>query len=194
MLYETDWSSLSPPSIVSGAATPRMDEIAAGEALALKEDASYTCLPTPSNEPESGPIADFWITALRNHAGVRSFLSIRDIDALKHLTDVQLSYLPGRVHPATGQDAKTEGATGPVGYKLLFFFSPNEYFEDEVLEKTYIYKPEINWVGDYVYERSEGTQIRWKDGKDLTKDFQSKTQRSKRQSLSLYLSQTSSAY
>ena len=58
-------------------------------------------------------------------------------------------------------------------------FSPNEYFENEVLEKTYYYLPEIDWEGEFVYDRAEGTEIRWKEDKDLTKEVQVKKQRNK---------------
>lgn len=44
--------------------------------------------------------------------------------ALKHLTDIKLEYLD----------------TKQAGFKLLFSFSPNEFFEDSVLTKTYYYQ------------------------------------------------------
>jgi hypothetical protein len=84
---------------------------------------------------------------------------------LKHLTDIQISYLPSS-EPA-------------LGYKLSFVFSPNDYFENSVLEKTYIYQKEVGYAGDFIYERALGTDIKWKEDKDLTKVVEVKKQRNK---------------
>ena len=89
----------------------------------------------------------------------------RDAGALKHLTDITLEYLPS-------SDPKP-------GFKLLFRFSPNEYFENEVLEKTYVYQEEVGYSGDFVYDRAIGCEIKWKEDKDLTKEFEIKKQRNK---------------
>jgi nucleosome assembly protein 1-like 1 len=65
------------------------------------------------------------------------------------------------------------------GFKLNFHFSPNEYFEDAVLSKSYLYQDEIGYRGDFVYERAIGTTIKWKEDKDLTKQVEIKRQRNK---------------
>lgn len=153
-----------------------MDEIEAGEKQAKEDDEEYEPLPKVEGKPESAPIPDFWPTVLRRHPGVQALLSVRDLEALKHLKDVRLSYLQGA--------AGDEGKESRMGYKLLFYFAPNEFFENDVLEKTYFYKPDIDWAGDFVYDHAEGTEIRWKEGEDLTKDVQTKTQRSKSASVS----------
>lgn len=66
-----------------------------------------------------------------------------------------------------------------LGFKLSFVFSPNAYFENEVLEKTYIYQNEVGYAGDFAYDRAVGTEIKWKADKDLTKEFEIKKQRNK---------------
>lgn len=114
--------------------------------------------------PKTAPISEFWLTALRNHIGISELITDRDAGALKHLIDVRLSYL--------------ESAEKP-GFKLSFIFEPNEYFENEVLEKTYIYQSEIDYSGDFMYDRAIGTEIKWKEEKDLTKEFEIKKQRNK---------------
>jgi len=48
-----------------------------------------------------------------------------------------------------------------------------------VLEKTYVYQEEVGYSGDFVYDRAIGTQIKWKEDKDLTKEFEIKKQRNK---------------
>ncbi|KAI5116844.1 hypothetical protein M0805_006076 [Coniferiporia weirii] len=150
-------------AIISGAAAPTAEEIEAGEAEATKDDDEYTPLPKDSNA--TAPIESFWLTALRNHLGISELINDRDADALEHLSDIQISYLlPNEDRP---------------GFKLIFYFSPNDFFEDTVLEKTYLYRSEIDWSGDYIYERSIGTKIKWKEDKDLTKEVEVKKQRNK---------------
>jgi nucleosome assembly protein 1-like 1 len=82
------------------------------------------------------------------------------------LTDIKLSYLE---------------ADKP-GFKLTFLFSENEFFENAELEKTYYYQAEVGYGGDFVYERAEGTEIKWKADKDLTKTVEVKKQRNKSES------------
>jgi nucleosome assembly protein 1-like 1 len=110
-------------------------------------------------------IPEFWLTALRNHWGLSNLITDRDAAALKHLLDITISYLP-------------ESEPNP-GFKLSFVFSPNEFFENEVLDKTYVYQAEVSYSGDFVYDRAIGTEIRWKGDNDLTKEFEIKKQRNK---------------
>ena len=149
--------------IIHGTSKPTKEEIEEGEKEFSEIEEEYEPLPTDSTE--SAPIEHFWLTALRNHLGINELITDRDEAALKHLTDVTISYLP-----------KTENR---LGYKLSFHFSENEFFEDKVLEKTYIYKPDIDVSGDFIYERALGTQIKWKEDKDLTKEVEVKKQRNK---------------
>jgi hypothetical protein len=114
------------------------------------------------------------------------------VPVLRHLIDVRLSYLSGTTtflspisdvaaklaNTSLDLDADSEhkqngaGAGGP-GYKLSFVFEPNDWFENEVLEKTYVYRKELDWLRNTVVGRSEGTPIRWKSAeKDLTKNVE----------------------
>lgn len=104
------------------------------------------------------------MTALSNHIGISEQITEADRGALKFLTDIRLSYLPDANQP---------------GFKLTFYFDKNEFFDNEVLEKIYYYKPEIDYSGDFVYDHATGTEIKWKEDKDLTKEFEVKKQRNK---------------
>jgi nucleosome assembly protein 1-like 1 len=42
-----------------------------------------------------------------------------------------------------------------------------------------VYREEVGYSGDFVYDRAIGTEIKWKDEKDLTKEFEIKKQRNK---------------
>lgn len=168
--------------ITSGQSAPTLPEIAAGEAQSLKDDPSHATLPPPSpSEPVShsvpaanpGPgVPEFWLTALRNHVGISELINERDAEALKHLTDVRVSYLP--------EDGdKTVDEASALGFKLSFHFAENGFFANTVLTKTYIYRNELGYEGDFVYDHALGCEIKWKEDKDLTKSFEIKKQRNK---------------
>ncbi|KAF9496992.1 NAP-domain-containing protein [Pleurotus eryngii] len=157
-------------AIISGTSEPTPEEIEEGEKQTAKDDGDdYTPLPkdAPASEDALTGIPEFWLTALRNHPALSELITDRDTGALKHLTDIRIEYLP-----SDKPDSKP-------GFKLLFTFSPNEYFDNEVLEKTYVYQEEVGYSGDFVYDRAIGTEIKWKDDKDLTKEFEIKKQRNK---------------
>ncbi|KAJ8597143.1 NAP-domain-containing protein [Rhizopogon salebrosus TDB-379] len=151
-------------AIISGASQATAEEIEAGTQASLKDDPSYTPL---SKDAEGTPAAipEFWLTALRNHVGLSEIITERDAGALKSLTDIRLSYL--------------SNDSPKPGFKITFIFSPNDFFENEILEKTYLYQEEVGYSGDFVYDRAIGTDIKWKEDKDLTKEFEIKKQRNK---------------
>jgi len=153
-------------AIISGTESASKEEVKAGEEAELKDDDEYQALPEDV-VPSPNGIPDFWLTALRNHIVLSELITERDEAALKHLTDIQLEYL---------DDSKPDSKPG---YKFKFFFSPNEFFENDVLEKTYYYQSEVGYSGDFVYDRATGTEIRWKEDKDLTKEYEIKKQRNK---------------
>jgi len=150
-------------AIISGSASATTEEIAAGEAQSLKDDPDHKSLPSDVTSDPAG-IPEFWLTALRNHIGLSEIITDRDAEALKHLLDIRLSYL--------GKEEKP-------GFKLTFVFSTNDYFENDVLVKTYMYQEEVAYSGDFAYDQAIGTEIRWKEDKDLTKEFEIKKQRNK---------------
>ncbi|KAG1896372.1 NAP-domain-containing protein [Suillus fuscotomentosus] len=150
-------------AIISGAAQATAEEIEAGSQASLKDDPLYT--PLPSDEGVPAAIPEFWLTALRNHVGLSEIITERDASALKNLTDIRLSYLPSD--------------SPKPGFKISFIFSPNDYFENDVLDKTYLYQEEVGYTGDFVYDHAIGTEIKWKEEKDLTKEFEIKKQRNK---------------
>jgi nucleosome assembly protein 1-like 1 len=94
----------------------------------------------------------------------------RDSAALKHLVDVRLEYV---------KDEDTPTTPGRPGFKILFEFSPNDFFGNKILDKTYLYSAEVGYSGDFVYDCAIGTKIQWKEDKDLTKEFEIKKQRNK---------------
>ncbi|KAF8906346.1 hypothetical protein CPB85DRAFT_1313903 [Mucidula mucida] len=134
-------------AILSGAAAPTTEEMEAGEKQLDRRIA----------------IPEFWLTALRNHIGLSELITDRDAAALKHVIDIRLSYLDN----LSQLDAKP-------GFKITFLFSPNEFFDNETLEKTYYYQEKAGYFGDMAYDHAVGTEIKWKEDKDLTKDLKSR--------------------
>ncbi|KAH9920506.1 nucleosome assembly protein [Epithele typhae] len=151
-------------AIITGTAPPTAEEIEAGEKASLKDDPDYVSLPDDV-QPSATGIPEFWLTALRTHVHLGEIITDRDAEALKSLKDVRLEYLPS--------------SEPRPGFKILFHFGPNEFFENEVLEKTYLYQEEVGYSGDFMYDRAVGTEIKWKEEKDLTKKFEVKRQRNK---------------
>lgn len=163
-------------AIIEGKEEPTEEEIKTGYKVDLEEDSDdedeEEAAPkereiVPADEAAKGPkgIPGFWLTALSNHAGISELITERDEEALKHLIDVRVEYL----------------GDGKPGFKLLFEFQDgaSAFFENKILEKTYYYQEEVGSLGDFVYDRAEGTDIKWKTGKDLTVRVETKKQRNK---------------
>ncbi|KAJ9101128.1 hypothetical protein QFC21_003346 [Naganishia friedmannii] len=154
--------------IIAGKAEPSEDEVHAGNAADDDDDEEEEGARVEEiNEDGSSDapkgIPEFWLTALKNHSIIGEQITENDEEALKHLTDIKLEYLD----------------TKQAGFKLLFHFSPNEFFEDSILTKTYYYQEDIGYGGEFVYDKAVGHEIKWKEDKDLTKTVEIKKQRNK---------------
>lgn len=152
--------------IISGKAEPTAEEIKSGEEQTLKDDPEATPLPADvadSKESAGAGIPEFWLTVLKNHIAISELVTANDEAALRHLTDITLEY---------------SGSDKP-GFKLLFHFSPNEFFDNDVLTKEYKYQEELGYGGDYVYDHATGCTINWKEDKNLTEEVEVKRQRNK---------------
>ncbi|KAF3329200.1 NAP1-related protein 2-like isoform X5 [Carex littledalei] len=90
-------------------------------------------------------IQDFWLTAFLSHPVLGDILSKEDKEILKHMVSLELE---------EAKDVKS-------GYSITLNFSPNPYFEDKKLTKTYCYDEEGN-----LSIRCE--PIKWKEGKGIT--------------------------
>jgi nucleosome assembly protein 1-like 1 len=139
--------------IISGG-RPTLTELSAGAEDMHDDDKDYK--PPPLDPDNTAPIRDFWLIVIRNHVELGTMVEEKDVPALQSLIDIQFSFL----YP-----------TGPKpDFKLEFRFEANDFFINDVLEKTYYYKDEPDEFGDFQSDRSVGTNIQWKDGRKLTKD------------------------
>ena len=151
-------------AIISGESKATPEEVKAGIDVSKKEHEDDDDFEPIAAEGDVEAIPEFWLTALRNHPGITELITERDAEALKSLTDIQISYLP---------------SDGPAGYRLHFYFKPNDFFTNAVLTKTYLYQAEVGYTGDFIYDKAVGCEINWKVDKDLTKTYEIKKQRNK---------------
>ncbi|RYP41149.1 hypothetical protein DL769_011648 [Monosporascus sp. CRB-8-3] len=155
--------------IVNGKAEPSEDQIKAGEEESEEGDEGDKAAdksekteekPAEAAEKVSG-IPEFWLSAMKNQISLAEMITDRDEGALRYLTDIRMEYLD------------------KPGFRLLFDFAENEYFNNKTITKTYYYQNESGYGGDFIYDHAEGDKINWKEGKDLTVRIESKKQRNK---------------
>jgi len=156
--------------IVNGLEEPTEDEVAVGkakeeEAAAAKDDeetpAKTEDAPAVSEDKTMSGIPEFWLTAMKSNPSLLDIITDEDEPALRTLTDIRMEYLE------------------KPGFKLIFEFSDNDFFSDKILTKTYFYREESGYGGDFIYDHAEGHTINWKTNKNLTVKVESKKQRNK---------------
>ncbi|KAI9781347.1 MAG: hypothetical protein M1816_002415 [Peltula sp. TS41687] len=107
-------------------------------------------------------IPNFWPLVLEQAPPeVDQFIQPADSNVLaSHLLSIDVTRFEVSLPP---DPESTEG--NPRSVAIKFTFSPNDWFEDEVLEKKFWYRrAKIGWAGLV----SEPVRIRWKNGEDLT--------------------------
>lgn len=112
-----------------------------------------------ADEPEKG-IPGFWATVLARAELVQNE---KDADALTYLTDITCEAVSG-TSKQPGEDGEEDTEVETTGFKLTFTFKENPYFTNTVLTKSYHMLDD----DEPVLERSEGTEIDWKPGKNIT--------------------------
>ncbi|ETI23076.1 hypothetical protein G647_04872 [Cladophialophora carrionii CBS 160.54] len=149
--------------IVNGDAEPTEDEVAAGKAKDEEDEEDdeqeEEKKETPADDTKGIP--EFWLSAMKNQISLAELITDRDEDALRSLTDIRMEYLDR------------------PGFRLIFEFAPNDFFTNKTISKTYFYREESGYGGDFIYDHAEGDKIDWKAGKDLTVRVESKKQRNK---------------
>ncbi|KAL3981750.1 Nucleosome assembly protein (NAP) family protein [Acanthocheilonema viteae] len=116
------------------------------------------------NQPTKG-IPNFWLHLLKNVDHISDMIQEHDEPILQHLIDITCDV-----------------ETNPDSYTLTFYFEPNEYFVQTELKKCYILQvpPDDDDIFEYdgpVIINTKGTEIDWKDGKNVTKKIIKKKQK-----------------
>lgn len=150
--------------IVNGESEPSEQEVEAGEADEEEDEEAEAAKAEADKNAEgaadSKGIPEFWLSAMKN-SSLAETITDRDEEALKHLTDIRMEYLDR------------------PGFRLIFEFAENDFFNNKTISKTYYYQEENGYGGDFIYDHAEGDKIDWKAGKDLTVKVESKKQRNK---------------
>jgi nucleosome assembly protein 1-like 1 len=105
----------------------------------LKDDASVKGVP------------HYWLSVLQNCPATSILIEEVDIPILKHLKNID-----------------EELIADPMGLILRFHFEPNEFFENTVIEKKYVYKvatTDLYTFDGAEFDSCESTPIKWKEGK-----------------------------
>ena len=150
--------------IVNGDLEPTEEEVEAGKAEEEDEEAAPAESETkdePESKEDTKGIPEFWLSAMKNQVSLAEMINDRDEEALRPLSDIRMEYLDR------------------PGFRLIFEFAPNDFFTNKTLSKTYYYREENGFGGDFIYDHAEGDKIDWKAGKDVTVRVESKKQRNK---------------
>lgn len=151
-------------TIVNGGVEPTESEVEAGkeDEEEEEEEENKEAEEEKKDEGESmNGIPEFWLSAMKNQISLAEMITERDEEALKNLTDIRMEYLDR------------------PGFRLIFEFAENEFFTNKTISKTYYYKDENGYGGDFIYDHAEGSKIDWKADQDLTLRLESKKQRNK---------------
>lgn len=149
-------------TIINGGVEPTEAEVEAGKEDEEEDEENNDAEEKKETEDEAmAGIPEFWLSAMKNQISLAEMITERDEEALKQLTDIRMEYLD------------------QPGFRLIFEFSENEFFTNKTISKTYYYKDESGYGGDFIYDHAEGSKIDWKAEKDLTLRLESKKQRNK---------------
>lgn len=168
--------------IVSGDVEPTAQEIEEGQELAKKAqemwegDDEKPRLEEISEEDDEDEkdeedeeadkdikgIPEFWLTALKNIPEISEIITEKDAEALSFVTDIRMKYLD------------------KPGFALEFEFAENPFFTNKIVNKSYYYKEEPGYGGDYIYDRAIGDEINWTSPEqNLTVKIEKRKQRNK---------------
>jgi len=113
--------------------------------------------------PEVKGVPQFWVSAMTHNETVGELITEDDVDCLEYLLDVSCVDRP---------DGK--------GFALRFRFAPNEYFNNDVLTKTYDVPNLMLSSDEPLLKGVRGTKVDWKsDDRALTYRMVKKKQRGK---------------
>ncbi|VDO31332.1 nucleosome assembly protein 1, putative [Brugia malayi] len=154
-------------AIITGTYEPTDDEtnypILHGYTKEEIEQMEKASAPEP-NQPTKG-VPNFWLHLLKNVDHVCEMIHEHDEPVLQHLIDITCDV-----------------QANPDSYTLTFHFEPNEYFTQTELKKFYTLQvaPDEDDIFDYdgpVIINAKGTEIDWKEGKNVTKKIIKKKQK-----------------
>ncbi|QDZ20595.1 nucleosome assembly protein [Chloropicon primus] len=119
-----------------------------------------------AGEPAGQGVPEFWAFCLRNNDVVSELITEKDDEVLKYLKDIRYELLGfDEAKEAKDGEGEEQDEDEEEGFKLYFEFEEgNPYFDNKVLVKTYKMIDEEEGI----LEKSEGSTILWKPGKNVT--------------------------
>lgn len=125
-------------------------------------------------------IPEFWLTAMKNVDMLAEMIQEHDEPILKHLVDIRVVF----TGPDSNVDTTQYPQPTPMGFVLEYHFSPNPFFTNSVLTKSYKMKCEPDDDDPFSFEGPEiistsGCHIDWKKGKNVTQKVVKKKQKKK---------------
>ena len=126
-------------------------------------------------EPAPKGVPEFWAYCLSNNDVIGSLITEKDMEVLRYLKDMKYELLGSmdNNNESAKKDKEEEEEEGEEeeeeeeeeqGFKLYFEFEENPHFSNKVLVKTYRMVDEEEGI----LEKSEGSQILWNPGKNVT--------------------------
>lgn len=115
--------------------------------------------------PGTTNLPQFWVKAMKNHLLLSEMIEEHDVPILSHLEDIVFQWIDPREQ---------------TSFKLDFYFSSNEYFDNPILSKTYHLERAEDDDEESVLTKTEGTKVEWKTGRNVTEKTITRKQRNKR--------------
>jgi nucleosome assembly protein 1-like 1 len=142
--------------VINGARAPTDDELKNIEQYLDEEERGKKAELSANLKP----LPEYWAKVLKNDPVIKTHINENDEKALKHLSRVEYKY---------SEDTKT-----PYNFSVTMHFTPNEYFENEILTVTFHMQEPRDVT------KTEGTEIKWKSGVNFTKKTVTKKQKNKK--------------
>jgi len=103
-------------------------------------------------------IPGFWLGCMNSTYNFGESIEDHDRQVLRYIKDIKLTY---------------NNSDDVLSYRLDFIFNKNPFFTNEVLTKTYYLKSKPDEKNPFSYDgfevfKSEGCEINWNPGKDVT--------------------------
>jgi nucleosome assembly protein 1-like 1 len=138
--------------IISGQRAPTQEELQEAKAHLAADEVEKI-----NENLTAEPIADYWFKVLTSCVRLSEDIFEADHAILKKITSIE--HVP-----------EEEGEN----FTIRFNFAPNEFFENEFLSVKF------TMIDEHEPSKTEGTEIKWKEGKDITKKTVSKKQKNKK--------------
>ncbi|KAK3736223.1 hypothetical protein QZH41_019108, partial [Actinostola sp. cb2023] len=136
-------------------------------------------------------VPEFWLTSMKNVDMIGEMIQDHDEPILKHVTEIKVLF----VGPDSNVDNSQYPLPTPMGFVLEFHFSPNPFFTNTILTKSYKMKCEPDEDDPFSFEgpeiiHSSGCKIDWKKGKNVTQKVVKKKQRHKGRGQTRFVNKT----